>query len=355
MTIFYIFLGVLIFGVLIAIHEFGHFIVAKLCHVRVEEFSVGMGPAIWHRQKGETVYSLRVIPFGGYCAMTGEDGESDDPRAFTNQAAWKRFLILVAGAFNNFVLGFVIVLLLYAGSAGFRAPVVTGFMEGCPYESAEGLQAGDRFVKINGRRVLLFNEVSEFLLSGQDTGEYDLVLRRGGKTVTLQDFHMVPQEYEGREGRYFGLLFEAVDEGNFANTLKYSWNTTRYFVRMVWFGLSELVHGHVSVNDMAGPGGIVDMMAQQGTQAESTKDGIFDVLYLGALIAVNLAVMNLLPIPALDGGQILFLAIDEGQRLFTHKKLNPKIQGTINSVMMVLLLALMGYIMLHDIVRIVQK
>lgn len=355
MSIFYVFLGILIFGVLIAIHEFGHFIVAKLCHVRVEEFAVGMGPAIWHRQKGETVYSLRIIPFGGYCAMTGEDGLSDDPRAFTNQAAWKRFLILVAGAFNNFVLGFLVVLLLYAGSVGFRAPVVTSFMEGCPYESAEGLQAGDRFLKINGKRILLYHEVSQFLLEGQDSGVYDLVLRRGDKTVTLEDFRMVPQEYEGHEGRYFGFLFEAVDEGSFINTLQYSWNTTLYFVRTVWYGLSELVRGHVSVNDMAGPVGIVDMMAEQGTQAETTKDGIFNVLYLGALIAVNLAVMNLLPIPALDGGQILFLVIDEGQRLFTHKKLNPKIQGTINAVMMVLLLALMGYIMLHDIVRIVQK
>lgn len=355
MTIFYILLGILIFGVLIAIHELGHFTVAKLCNVHVEEFSVGMGPAIWHRQKGETVYSLRAIPFGGYCAMTGEDGTSDDPRAFTNQAAWKRFLILVAGAFNNFVLGLLIVLLLYAGSAGFRAPVVTSFMEGCPYESAEGLQAGDRFVKINGKRILLYNEVSEFLLQGQDTGVYDLVVRRGDRTVTLKNFKMVPQEYEGHEGRYFGFLFEAVDEGNFANTLKYSWNTTLYFVRTVWFGLSELVHGHVSVNDMAGPVGIVDMMAEQGTQAETTRDGIFNVLYLGALIAVNLAVMNLLPIPALDGGQILFLVIDEGQRIFTRKRLNPKIQGAVNSAMMVLLLALMGYIMLHDIVRIVQR
>ena len=349
MTIFYIILGILIFGVLIAIHEFGHFIVAKLCHVRVEEFSIGMGPAIWHRQKGETVYSLRIIPFGGYCAMTGEDGESDDPRAFTNQAAWKRFLILVAGAFNNFVLGFVIVLLLYAGSAGFRAPVVTGFMEGCPYESTEGLQAGDRFVKINGKQILLYHEVSQFLLEGQDTGVYDLVLKRDGKTVTLKDFAMVPQEYEGHEGRYFGFLFEAVDEGNFANTLRYSWNTTLYFVRTVWFGLSELVRGHVSVNDMAGPVGIVDMMAEQGTQAATTKDGIFNVLYLGALIAVNLAVMNLLPLPALDGGKIFFLVINAIAMLLFKRQIPAKYENYIHFAGLILLLGLMLLITFQDV------
>ena len=153
MTVLYIIIAVLLFGVLIAVHELGHFAAAKACGVRVEEFAIGMGPAIFKRKKGETEYSLRCIPFGGFCAMAGEDESSEDPRAFTNQAAWKRVIILAAGSFMNFLLGFVIVLLLYANAAAFRAPVLTEFMEGCPYESAQGLQQGARFYRIAGKRV----------------------------------------------------------------------------------------------------------------------------------------------------------------------------------------------------------
>ena len=144
MTALYAILAILIFGLLVAIHEFGHFSAAKLCGVRVEEFAVGMGPALWKKQKGETLYSLRAVPFGGYCAMTGEDGESDDPRAFGNQKVWKRLLILVAGSFNNFLLGFLIVLILQVSSGYVPSPTITAFMDGCPYESAGALQVGDR-------------------------------------------------------------------------------------------------------------------------------------------------------------------------------------------------------------------
>ena len=153
MTIVYILFAILIFGVLIGIHEFGHFIVAKACGVKVEEFAVGMGPALFKKQKGETLYSLRLLPIGGYCAMAGEDESSEDPRAFTNAAVWKRILILCAGSAMNFLLGFLIVLILYASAAAFHAPILSGFMEGCPYESAEGLQVGDRFYTIDGHRI----------------------------------------------------------------------------------------------------------------------------------------------------------------------------------------------------------
>ena len=153
MTIVYVLVAILIFGILIAIHEFGHFMAAKACGVRVEEFAIGMGPVLWKRKKGETQYSLRAVPVGGFCAMTGEDEASEDPRAFTSQPAWKRIIILAAGAFMNFVLGLVIIALLYASASAFRAPILSGFMEGCPYEGAEALQVGDRFYKIDGHRI----------------------------------------------------------------------------------------------------------------------------------------------------------------------------------------------------------
>ena len=163
MSTFYVILAIFLFGVLVGIHELGHFLVAKACNVRVEEFSLGMGPAIFKKQRGETLYSLRCVPFGGYCAMVGEDESSDDPRAFTSQAPWKRVLILVAGSFMNFVLGLVIVIILYSGAYAFRSTELVDFREDCPYTGENALQVGDRFYKIDGKRIYQYYNVTEFL------------------------------------------------------------------------------------------------------------------------------------------------------------------------------------------------
>ena len=352
MTIIYILLAILLFGVLIAVHEFGHFTAAKLCGVRVEEFAIGMGPAILKKQKGETLYSLRCVPVGGFCAMTGEDEASDDPRAFTSQTVWKRLIILAAGSFMNFLLGLLIVVCLYAGAAAFRAPVIEGFMDGCPYESAQGFQAGDRILSIDGHSIYQYSDVGDFLARGD--GTYDIVVRRDGHRVKLEDFKLVPLEYPGQENKMYGLYF-GYDEANFPNLMRYSWNTTMEFGRWVWMGLEQLVHGQVTVNDMAGPVGIVDLMAETGEAAQTTEDAVMDILYLGAFIAVNLAIMNMLPIPALDGGRVFLLLVTWVIERITKKRLDPKYEGYIHAAGMVLLLALMAYIMFNDIVRIVTK
>ena len=352
MTILYVLLAILLFGVLIAVHEFGHFAMAKLCGVRVEEFSIGMGPAIFKRQKGETLYSLRCVPLGGYCAMLGEDEASDDPAAFTRQSPWKRALILVAGSFMNYLLGFLLVLGVYSSASGFYAPVLTDFMENCPYESENGFMVGDRILSIDGKRVYQNSDVSEFLAKGD--GEYDIVLRRDGRRVKLEDFELVPLEYEGQEKKMYGFYF-GVDEANFKNTLVHSWNATMQFGRWVWSGLEQLFSGQVGVDDMSGPVGIVDLMAETGAQAASTMDALLDILYLGAFIAVNLAIMNMLPIPALDGGRVFLLLVTWLFESLSGKKLDPKYEGYIHAAGMILLLALMAYIMFNDIFRIVMK
>ena len=348
MTAVYIIIAILFFGVLVGIHELGHFAAAKACGVRVEEFAVGMGPAIFKKKKGETEYSLRIVPFGGYCAMTGEDGESQDPRAFVNQAHWKRILILVAGSFMNFLLGFVIVLLLYAGVKAVVAPVITEFMPGCPYESAEGLQVGDRFLSINGHRIHLQSDINTYLTGD---GEYDLVVERGGETVTLNDFAMARRSYEGETGEFFGFRFGATEEAGFGLKLRQSWATTKEFVSLVWLSLSELVHGNVGIRDLSGPVGIVDLMAETGEQAETTADALRSIFYLGAFIAVNLAVMNMLPIPALDGGRIFLLLVTWLIETVTRRKLDPKYEGAIHTAGMVLLLALMAFVLFNDIFK----
>ena len=348
MTVVYVLIAILIFGLLVAIHEFGHFSAAKLCGVRVEEFAVGMGPALWKKQKGETLYSLRAVPFGGYCAMTGEDGESDDPRAFGNQSVWKRLVILAAGSFNNFLLGLVIVLILQFSTGYITSPTITAFMEGCPYESAEGLQVGDRFERINGHRIVMQEDVNRYL--GGD-GDYDFVLRRGGETVVLNDFRLEKIDYA--EGRYFGFRFGSFEKANFGQNLYAAWETTKGYVSLVWQSLGMLVHGQVGVNDLAGPVGIVDMMATESARQSSTVDGMLTIFSFAAFIAVNLAVMNMLPIPALDGGRVFLLLVTALIELVTRKKLNPKWEGYIHGAGMVLLLALMAYVMLHDIIRLV--
>jgi len=350
MSIFYIILAIIIFGVLIAVHELGHFMLAKACGVKVEEFSIGMGPAIFKKQKGDTLYSLRCIPIGGYCAMTGEDEESGDPGAFTNQAAWKRILILAAGSFMNFVLGLLIVILLYSNAGGFRAPVIAEFMEGSPYEAADALQAGDRFYKIDGERVYQYSDVTEFLAKGD--GVFDMVIIRDGRKIELNDFEFVPVEIPGYESKMYGF-YMGIDEPTLANKLRYSWYTTMEFGRWVWQGLEQLVSGQVGVSDMSGPVGIVDLMAETGEQAGSTADALYDILYLGAFIAVNLALMNMLPIPALDGGRIFFLVITWLIETITLKHLDPKYEGYVHAGGMFLLLGLMAYVMLNDIIRIV--
>ncbi len=350
MSIIYVILAILLFGVLVGIHEFGHFIMAKACNVRVEEFSLGMGPAIFKKQKGETLYALRCVPFGGYCAMSGEDEESEDPRAFTNMAAWKRIIILVAGSFMNFVLGLVIVFLLYSGAYAFRSTELVGFMEGCPYESTQGLQLGDRIWKIDGKRCYQYYNVNEFLAAGD--GVYDIVVLRDGKKVELDDFTMVPIEYPDQETKMYGF-YMGYEEATLPVKLRNTWNTCMEFSRMVWMGLSELTSGNVQMDDMAGPVGIVDMMAETGASAESTSDALYRIFYFTAFIAVNLAIMNMLPIPALDGGRVFLLLVTVIIEKIIGKKLDPKYEGYIHAGGMILLLGLMAMIMFNDIIRIV--
>ncbi len=351
MTAVYVLVAILIFGVLIAVHEFGHFLVAKLCGVRVNEFAVGMGPAVWKRQKGETLYALRVIPFGGYCAMEGEDEASEDPRAFTSQPAWKRILILCAGSFNNYLLGLIVIFCLYIGATAFVSPTIQSFIEGCPYESPEGLQAGDRFVKINGHRIYQYYDVGDFLRQGD--GVYDIVLQRNGTRVTLEDYAMTPRLYEGQERELFGFNF-GYEDATLPVRLRYTWDTAMEFSRMVWMSLRMLVNGEVGMKDLSGPVGIVDLMAETGEQAESTSDALYNIFYLGAFIAVNLAIMNMLPIPALDGGRVFLLLVTAVIEAVTRKKLNPKYEGYIHAAGMVLLLSLMAFVMFNDILKLFQ-
>ena len=344
----YIILAIIFFGILIAIHEFGHFSAAKLLGVKVNEFAIGMGPAIFKKQKGETLYSLRCLPIGGYCAMEGEDEDTGDPRSFTTQPGWKRFIILVAGSFMNFLLGFLIVLIIYSGVAGFYSPVISGFVDGCPYEGT--LQTGDELYSIDGHRIYFASNVTTILSRGGET--HDVVVIRDGEKLEFEDMELTPQVYEGYSSPMYGFSF-AVEEANLWSTLKYSWYNTIDFVRTVWFALSDLVAGTMGVDELAGPVGIVDLINDVGQSAESTKMALADIAYLGALVAVNIAVMNLLPLPALDGGRVFLLLLNGLVHLVSRRRIPARYEGYVHAAGMVLLLGLSAYVMYNDIARMI--
>ena len=348
----YIIIAIIIFGILIAIHEFGHFTAAKLCGVKVEEFAIGMGPALFKKQKGETVYALRILPIGGFCAMAGEDEESEDPRAFTNQGFWKKFVILCAGSFMNLVLGIVLILIMYAGAQAFVTPTIDHFMDGCPYEGAEAMQPGDTFYSIDGQRIYLVSDVSSFLIRGD--GVYDIVMLRDGEKVELKDFALTTKTYAeyADEGPKYGFVF-GYTEATFGAKLEYTWNTTLEFSRLVWLGLGDLINGRVGLKDMSGPVGIVDMMNEVGQQAESAKAAADNLLYISAFIAINLAIMNMLPIPALDGGRVFLMIVTVIIEAVSRKKLDPKYEGYIHLGGMVVLLGLMALVMYNDIAKLI--
>lgn len=344
MTAFYIILAILLFGVLILVHEFGHFITAKLSGVQVNEFSLFMGPAIWKKQKGETLYALRCIPIGGYCAMEGEDGDSDNPRAFGKAKIWKRLIILVAGSGMNFLIGFLITLLVMSVGGSYLATTQVALTE---EESSltERLRSGDAIYSIDGERVYIGNDI--LMLSDRSaSGTCDLVVVRNGEKVHLDDVPLQRAFDAGKIKIY-------TEKKTFGSVLSYSWNNCRDFVRIVRLGLSDLITGRMGVKDMSGPVGIVSVVTEQGKQAESMADGVMYVLYLFGFIAINLAVMNLLPIPALDGGRVVCLLVTAVAEKLLRRKLDPKYEAYLNGAFMVLLLAFMAFITFKDVFQLI--
>ena len=354
----YILLAILLFGVLIAIHEFGHFFTAKLLGVKVNEFAIGMGPLIWQSKKGtgepweegKTLYSLRLFPIGGYCAMEGEDEDTGDPGAFSRQAGWKKIIILCAGSFMNFVLGLVMTVVLFLGISQARVPEITQFAGGFQHEGADGLMVGDRIVEVDGHGIWLYADVQTYL-SRNDGNGVDLVVERDGARISLSDFPMGRYEYEleGRQYRGFGLIFGAVEELSIVQRIGQGFAQTIDFVRVIWMSLGDLLTGQVAVSELSGVIGVVDVVSEVGAGSATVALGVQNVFYFMALIAVNLAVMNMLPIPALDGGRIFFVLLNGVIYAISRRRIPEKYEGYVHAGAFVVLLALMAVIALHDV------
>ena len=341
----------LLFSFLVFIHELGHFLMAKAFGVQVNEFSLFMGPTLFKKQIGETLYSVRCIPIGGFCAMEGEDEKSNDPRAFPNAAWWKRCIILAAGAAMNFLTGVVLLACFFGPDKQFIQPVIAQVDPRCSFAGVDGIQEGDRIVRVDGEKIYVYSDFS-LMLSLNPGDVHDLVLERDGKTVTLNALKMEKQEFQNEDGtvsRRYGFSFSVTD-ATLLEKVKYTWASAMDTVRMVRLSLQMLFTGQAGVEDVSGPVGIVSQMAQVADQSGSRYYAFLNLLYFGGFIAINLAVMNLLPIPALDGGRLMGVLLTTAIEAVTHKKLNPKIEGYIHGAGMILLLVLMGLIMFKDII-----
>lgn len=333
-------IAIVVFGALIFIHELGHFLTAKWSGIKVNEFSIGMGPKLWVWQKGETLYALRLLPIGGYVSMEGEDEESDEPRAFQRAAVWKRIIVTAAGAVMNLVLGFIVLVIVVCLQGQIVSRTIYGFQENAASQQC-GLQQGDTIVAVNGRRCYIANDIS-YELARSVNGTADLTVERDGETVQLEDvrfnsYTLNGQQQSGLDFIVYGLPLSPVA------VLKEAAAWTMSYARLVVLSFADLVTGRIPVTDLSGPVGIVQTIGQVSTL------GLESLLLLVALITVNLGVFNLLPVPALDGGRLVFLILEAIRR----KPVPQKFEIAVNAAGFVLLIGLMLFATFNDITRLI--
>ena len=351
-TILYIILALLVFGVMIFIHELGHFVAARLSKVTIYEFAIGMGPKLfsWKSKKYDTTYALRLFPIGGFVSMAGEDGESDDENAFNKKPFWKRFLILLVGPGMNIILGFVLTFAMLLSSAieyrtddgrlGQLAKTeIAVFEDNAISNTGDGLKVGDKVLKVGKVSVHTGNElVYEIMHQGYKS--VDILVERDGEKKMLED---VSFGTFSEAGATFGSVdfYVKGEDSTLWNLTRHAFFNSCSMIKMVWDSLGDLITGRFGLDAVSGPVGITEQIG------ESAKAGSTNFLYMFALITINLGVMNLLPIPALDGGRLLFLLI-EG---LTRKKINPNVEAYIHFAGLVILFGIMILVTFKDILK----
>lgn len=347
-----IIIAIIIFGLIVMVHEFGHFICAKLSKVRVLEFSIGMGPKLIQKKRGETMYSLRLLPVGGYCAMEGEDEDSDDPHSFRSAKLWKRMITLAAGAGMNFVLGFVAIVVMMSMLDTVPTTQISGFsaveLEDGTLErhSASydcGLRHDDVFYEIDGTRIFSMLDLN-YILSSSPTNVHDVVVKRDGEKIEIDDV-----KFENANGGTvdFGLIQK---DKNPLTIIKGSGDMFMSMGHIVGLSLKQLVSGQAKKEDVSGPVGVVSAINETTQESESAKDTIFNLVYMTALITINIGIFNLLPIPGLDGGRLIFCFIE----LVRRKPVKPEHEGYVHLAGMILLFGIMIFATYNDIVRLIS-
>ncbi len=374
---------IVMFLVMVSLHEFGHYIVARLLKFKILEYAIGFGPAIFKSKKTEIQYSVRCIPLGGYCKFEGEDEKSTDPAAFNNQPVWKRILVVLAGGVFNIILGFVLFLAIIPATSPMLTNKIDTVVENSYIEQA-GIQPGDKIIEINGHKISFYNDIKLYTSDFEKETTAHIKIKRGKEklsfdikpteqTVTqkyLDDGIEYTDSINGKEQTQFFEYSDSVakDEskiGKTSQTTRYiigftpqkedvtffnvwgeAWNNTRFVVKLVYQSLWQMLTGKVGVDQMSGPVGIV---SEVNSAVKSGSYAWLYVLNLIALLTINLGVFNLLPIPALDGGRLFFMIVE----LIRRKPIPPEKEGMVHAVGMLLLLALVVYVSFNDIMRLI--
>lgn len=339
-------IALIIFGIIVLIHEFGHFLFAKLSGVKVVEFSIGMGPRLFSIKGKETKYSLKLLPLGGSCAMYGEDENEDAPGSFNSAPLLGRIATIAAGPIFNFILAFLVAIFIVA-NVGVDKPVITGFVSGLPAETS-GLMVGDEIEKINGKGIDFYRNVSTYLYLNQGK-DITLTIKRNGNEK--EQITISPVYNEEYSQYMIGIQSSGYEKlKNPLEILKYSVLEVKYTISMTIDSLVYLISGRAHASEISGPVGIVSMIGN--TVNESKPYGIFIVLLslsqMVLLLSANLGVMNLMPLPALDGGRLIFLFLEA----IFRRPLNRRIEGYIHFAGFALLMLLMIFVMFNDIRRI---
>ena len=339
---------ILILTVIIAFHEFGHFLFAKLCGVYVYEYAIGMGPKIFSKQIGETVYSIRAIPIGGFCQLAGEDLDADDKkkikkdRRLQNKTPFQRFLIMFFGPMNNFILAVIIlflIALIWGGTT--MNPIISEVEEKSAAEMA-GLRVGDEVITINNHKIATSDDISLYLaVADPKKGSTFKVEHDNGTYDTIK---VTPKKIkvDGKDTYRYGIGMQQEKTKGFGNAFVYTFKKTCSIFKQMYITLGYLFTGHIKLNQLSGPVGIYSVV---GKSREA--GGLANILYLMAFLSINVGVINLLPIPAFDGGHILFIIIE----LIKGSPVKPELENKIHFIFLILLLLFMLVITFNDIVN----
>ena len=340
-------LFIVILGVIVFVHEFGHFIFAKIAGVYVFEFAIGMGPKICGFKKGETEYNLRAIPIGGFCSMAGEDFDDEElkkvpkKRRLQAKTAWQRFLIMVFGPMNNFILAVILlffIALVWGGST--MDPIITSVEAGSAAEEV-GISSGDRILKINNHKISTSDDMSLYLAISDPKKYTTMKVEKENDEVVTYKIKPRKIKENGEEVYRYGIGIEQKKTKGFGEALAYTFKKTCSIFKQMYITLAYLFTGGIRLNQLAGPVGIYSIVGQQ------SKAGIANLIYLMAFLSINVGVINLLPIPAFDGGHILFIVIEK----IKGSPVDPELENKIHAVFLVLLMLLMLVITFNDILR----
>ena len=336
----------LILGVIVFVHEFGHFILAKWNGVYVYEFALGMGPKIWGFKKGDTEYNIRAIPIGGFCQLAGEDLDTDDDKKIPknkrlqNKKPWQRFLIMLFGPMNNFILAVILIFLIaliWGGST--MDPVLYKVEKGTAAYDA-GLRSKDKIISINGNNIENSDDVTLYLAVASQTKKNTIVVKRDNKKYT---FKVKPRKVkeDGKETYKYGITIKQTKKKGFINAIVYTYKKTKSIFKQMFVTLAYLFTGRIRLSQLSGPVGIYSIVGEQRSA------GLASLIYLTAFLSINVGVINLLPIPAFDGGHILFIIIEK----IKGSPVKPELENKIHGIFLILLLILMVIITINDIIR----